>query len=308
MRTHTLLSGNLRVIAVCIALAGMTALQAGEPGTASPDNNRAAPATELSVTIATTLEMQLTLRHERHLGENLKAVFSCALSPVSVNLDAETAWTVLPFLELSAGGRLGTGWNIPLANGLRFNTSDGSGGNRLTGGDLDGVVWSARAGGALQFDWAAIRPGEWNHILFRSYQGLRYRAWTAAGADDSWLWEADTGENRNGWTWNGNLFLGYGMPLPVSLIGFYGESDLALNTTPGRRYWGEDLVSYIFGPLAVVSLGERLSLAFLAQWQTERNFTEETADNGFYQARRVDRSDPYRLEFYRVAVTAVWKF
>jgi len=308
MRKQTLLSVNLRVIVAYIVFAGMTGLQATELKTENPEKDRPAPVTELRMTLASTLEMQLNLRHEQPLGTNIKAVYSCALSPVSVNIDAEAVWTVLPFLELSTGARLGTGWNIALADGLRFNRPDGYGGSSLIGGNLDGLVWSGRAGGALQFDWAAIRPGKWNHIQFRSYHGLRYRAWTAADSDDSWLWEADTGENRNGWEWNGNLFLGYAMPLPLSLIGFYGEADLALSNTPGRRYWGEDLVWYVFGPLAVVSLGEQLSFAFLTQWQTVRNFTPETADKGFYQNRRVDRSDPVRLEFYRAALTAIWKF
>jgi len=291
-----------KLVVLCMSLSVLASLMAAEQKD-TPD-----PVTELSLTVATTLEMQLNLKHERFFSDKLKAAFSCAVSPVSVNVDAETAWTVLPFLELSGGARAGTGWNIPLADGLRFNQPDGSGGNRLIAGDFDGLVWSMRAGGALQFDWAAIRPGDWNHILFRSYHGLRYRAWTAAGSDESWLWEADAGENRNGWQWNGNLFLGYAMPLPLSLVGFYGEGDLALNETSGRSYWGEDLAHYIFGPLAVIKAGDRLSLALLAQWQTVRNFTSETAGNGFYQERRVDRSDPQRVEFYRAALTAVWRF
>jgi hypothetical protein len=259
---------------------------------------------ELSVTAATTLEMQAALGWRVHPGERTAVVLTTSASPVSVNLGAGATWTPLPFLELSGGAGAGSGWNIPIAEGLRFNRRVGESDNELSGGAFAGVVWNVRSAAALQFDWAAIRPGDWNHILFRASSGMQYRAFTAADADESWLYEADDGENRNGWIVNSSVFFGYRMPLPLSLIGVLAESARTLHSTASGDAWGDDLAERKIAPLAVFTVSERFSFTVLAQWWTVRNFTGGTGDFGFYQDRRIDRDDPLRWEFYRAAVTA----
>lgn len=50
------------------------------------------------------------------------------------------------------------------------------------------------------------------------------------------------------------------------------------------------------------AIGERTSIALIAQLRTMRNFTDETEDYGFYQDRRIDSDDKLRTEFYKAAL------
>jgi len=41
----------------------------------------------------------------------------------------------------------------------------------------------------------------------------------------------------------------------------------------------------------------------MTQFRTQRNFTDETEDYGFYKDRLIDRDDPRHFEFYRVILS-----
>jgi hypothetical protein len=153
---------------------------------------------KLDCTATTIPEIKTTLTGEAKIpflkgsgaltaDNNVKVRLSADLSPASVGASFETVWTPIAFAEIVAGASAGSGWNIPAigANGLRMNERDGLHDNKLTGGALDGMVWSVRGGAALQGDFAAIRSGAWNHIVFRTYHAFQYRALTTAGPDDS---------------------------------------------------------------------------------------------------------------------------
>ncbi len=240
---------------------------------------------------------------------NFRMDLSADITPVSMNGTVECVFTPIAFLQLVAGGAIGSGWNIPMADGLRMNepgrnpdgTLDGS--NELTGGPFDGFVWSVKGGGVLQFDFAAIKPGQWNHVVFRTYHGLRYRALSTAGEDDSWVYENDTGEERNGWMYYGNYFLGYQMPLPLSLIGLLVEEEQFLYSTEGRKYWGDEISRWIFGLLVTYEMSPRMLISALLQARTKKNFENDTGDYDFYQLRKIDDDDPRSLEFYRFGIS-----
>lgn len=278
----------------------------------------AADTTELSMVAATTLEAKLTLSESIDFpflpregplteGNSVRLKFGAELSPVSVNATFESTWTPIAFFQLVGGCAIGSGWNIPIADGLRYNSRSGLHDSMLTGDAFSGAVWSAKAGTVLQFDLAALRPGEWNHLVFRSYHSIYYRALSSASSEESWLYEADSGENRNGWNYYGNCFIGYGMPILIDMVGFLAEADLYLYDTPGRSYWGDDLIRWTFGPLVDFRLREGMNLALLVQLRTMRNFTASTEDYGFYQDRELVDGDPYRVEFYRVALTCTMR-
>jgi hypothetical protein len=120
---------------------------------------------------------------------------------------------------------------------------------------------------------------------------------------EAWLYEADDGENINGWNYYGNYFLGYRMPLFLSLIGFLAEEDLFVYSGSERDAWGDDLSRWTLGPLVSFTLSDSISLTGIVQWRTRKNYTEATEDYGFYQKRIIDRDDERRLEFYRAGCT-----
>ena len=277
----------------------------------STESNGTAYQTSLNYVLATTLETKATLietitmpflagSNPLTAGNNLQFKFAGELSPVSLNGTIDTLWTPIAFLQFSTGAAIGSGWNIPIANGLTYNVPSGNEGN-LDDASFDGLVWSAKCGGTFQFDLAAILPGAWHHVVFQTYHEAKYRALTSAADNESWLYEADEGENRNGWNYYGSYFLGYQMPIILNMAGLLVETEKFLYNTDDSDSWGENYLRWKIGPVFNFAVTERLSLALILQMHTVRNYTNSTKDY-FYQYRIIDTTDPLRFEFYRAAL------
>jgi hypothetical protein len=218
-------------------------------------------------------------------------------------------WTPIAFFQLVTGGRIGSGWNIKLFGedvyGIGIVRKDG--GSVVVDGDgFDGILWSAKAGAAVQFDFAAVFPGDWNHVVFRTYHEVNYAGYSDAKNDEPWYFENDDGENMNGWNYYGNYLIGYQMPIFLNMTGFLVETSNYLYTTANRKTWGDEVFRWTFSILFNFTVTERISIATLAQLWTRRTFTTETKNNAFYQDR-VIAPDPIHLEFYRVVVIATFK-
>ncbi len=305
--------------ALCAALCSLAALPAAALTEGVTDT------TSVSFVFASTLETKLTLTESVSFpllagdgplteGNNLRLDIAGELSPVSVNGTFLATLTPVAFLSLSSGAGVGTGWNVPIADGLRMNAGKTAPDGTYTGErDLEdesfgGAVWYWKGGGTFQFDFAAIVPGEWNHAVVQTYQGFTYSAFTGASAGESWLWEADEGENLNGWSYTGNYFAGYRMPVGPDLVGLLVENRTRLYGTSGGDYWGESVPIWTWGPILNFgfrrdSRGNALtSLTLLAQWREMRTFTVNTSEADFYRYRRLVDGNPYRRAFYRAAV------
>jgi len=315
---HTVQKRHVFGLLICITIIFQASIFADEPASSGISTG-----TELNFVAATTLETKLKLLYTINVpflagdgplnsGNSMNFQFGAELSPVSVNGTAEATWTPIAFFQISAGASVGTGWNIPIADGLRINeriaVAPGVFENsKLTGSSFLGIVWSAKTGAVLQADYAAFRPGDWNHIVFRTYQSLQYRSLSSAGTSDSWLYEADSGQNRNGWNYYGNYFLGYNMPIFIDMVGILTESNLYLYDTPGRELWGDQLTRWTFGSLIDFTITPKVSAALIVQMKTGVNYTKETEKYTFYQDRRVVEDDTNYIQFYRIAINATVK-
>jgi hypothetical protein len=246
---------------------------------------------------------------------NLTLALTAEVSPVSVNGIAEAVVTPVAFLQAVAGARIGSGWNITMFGsdvyGMGINRRNALTHKPEVAGDpFGGLLWSAYGGGVFQVDLAAFVPGDWSHVVFRTYHEARYKGNTAASPDDSWYFENDDGENRNGLTYYGSYLLGYRMPIFLNTVGFMAEMELYLYDTPHRQDWGDDLGRWTFGPLFNVTVTENFSAALIVQLRTRRRYTQGREDDltgdVFYQDRRLKTSDPY-LTFYRAAAILCYK-
>jgi hypothetical protein len=244
-------------------------------------------------------------------GNNINLGLTAEISPISLNGLFETVWTPVAFFEFSAGGRIGSGWNIELFGGdiygigVNQQNADSSGEN--TGSAFDGLLWKAQAGGAIQFDLAAIVPGDWNHIVVRSYHEINYKGYTKANKYDAWFFEADDGENCNGYNYYGNFLLGYQMPIFLDTVAFLAEMDMYLYDTPYRGIWGDDLIRWTFSGVLSFTITEKFGIAIITQFRTRRTFNESNWKELHYRNRTVDTSNPQHLEFYRVAAAIIYK-
>jgi hypothetical protein len=159
------------------------------------DKKAPTPSSELNLQISTLPEIKLGftnrytipfLQGESPLTQdnNISLALSSEITPISLNGLAEAVWTPIAFLQLSAGGRIGSGWKLNLFGsdlyGIGLNVPDAVGKTLNDGSAFDGLLWKVQTGGTVQFDLAAIFPGDWNHVVARSYHEINYKGYTQA--------------------------------------------------------------------------------------------------------------------------------
>jgi len=248
---------------------------------------------------------------------NLKLHFTAELSPISLNGLVKAVLTPIAFLEFSAGARAGAGWPINLFGsdiyGTGFNLSGTDGRSVYEGSAFDALLWKTWLGGTFQFDLAAIVPGDWNHVVFLTYHEINYHANTKATKGETWYFENDDGENFNTYNYYGNFVIGYQMPIFLNMVALLAEMNYALHEHEVRcENVGMDLIQWHFSGILNFTVTEKISIALITQLRTRRNyinFDEHKDEKPFlhFTERKVNNSDPIRLEFYRVAAIATLK-
>jgi len=245
-------------------------------------------------------------------GNNIVITPGVEITPVDFHLTANAVWTPIAFIEVVAGGRIGSGWSINLfdshIHGIGINRADEHGIGEHDGNAFDGLLWQARMGAALQGDLAVFFPGEWNHVIFRSFHEISYAAYSRARDGEAWFFENDDGENRNGLSYRGNLLIGYQMPLRLDMVALMAEADLFLTEMPGGYRWGDDRLRWTFSCVLSFAVTERFGIALITQLRTRRNFTEPNWEDLHFTNRTLDTSNPQRLEFHRVVAAFTYRF
>ena len=242
-------------------------------------------------------------------GNNVNGKASLELSPVSINAVGQVSLTPIAFLVFNAGAALGTGWTAGPFQGLGINPAS----NDVSAIDLTafgGLVWRVWGEGTFQFDLAALKIGDWNHVVVQATGKVEYKAYTGAGSHEAWLYEADAGENFNGVRFYGTYILGYQMPLKISLIGLMAESeewigDVRNYSTMASGGWGSDFRFWQLGSLTNVQFGAMDSLLVLVQFRRGRDYTDGTTQNRSFETRVYEA--PYWY-FNRVALSYTHKF
>ena len=232
-------------------------------------------------------EIQLLLTHRIRVpflvgsgaltsGNNVTFSFTGALTPVSTRLETRVNLTPIAFLDLFAGAMAGTGWDIGLFNGMGLN-ADGTGDPESA--SFQGMVTKSWIGGTFQFDLAAVVPGDWLHVVTLISPKLQYAWFSGADKGEAWMWEADDGENFNGFMFLGTYFLGYQMPLRLDTVGLLVETEQNLGYVKDldaevATDWGSEHVQITVSPVFSFTLSESGSLAVLFQFRRERLYSE----------------------------------
>jgi hypothetical protein len=246
----------------------------------------------------------LTGRGELTKENNVAFSITGALTPVSTRLELEAELTPISFLVLGAGGMAGTGWDIGLFNGMGLN-ADGSGVPESA--SLQGVVLNTWLAGTLQFDLAALVPGDWTHVVALLSPRFQYAWFSGAERGQAWMFEADSGENFNGWKLLGSYFLGYQLPKPIALelAGLLLETEQNIGyvhelSTVASGGWGSDFLLLTVSPVLSFRLSRHSTLAVLFQFRRERLYTSDTVFYAFYANRKY--AGTY-WDFYRIALS-----
>jgi hypothetical protein len=289
---------------------------------------------------STNLEVQISSRPEARLrlgqsfifpflqgsnpltrGNNIKTTITADVTPVSLAGIGEIVWTPVAFLLLSGGGQAGSGWNMPLGDGIGLKKPEndiapGPGDPprdmKVVGDNFDGLIWKAWGGGTFQFDLGAVIPGDWTHVVFQTSHKFIYSAYTRAGPCDFWFFENDDGENMNGWKYAAMFLLGYQMPLSPVLdtIGLMAELEKPLYNAEGGDLWGANLGNWIFSGIFRLSFSPRFNTNLAFQMRTRRNYGTgyfEYKDRYNPDYRLTDEKGEIRIVFYRVAMILEYK-
>jgi hypothetical protein len=241
-------------------------------------------------------------------GNNIELVLSGDLTPLTVAASAEATLTPAAVVEIAAGASAGTGWSLGSSNGLGRNLG-GVEHDSVREEPFSGLVLSGWVSATLQFDFEALWPGDWHHIVIAAGPRLEYWTFTKADDDTAWQWQADRGENFNGWRFAASAFLGYRMPLKVDTAGVRVSTLQALGSQRDRSPmdeggWGSDFVQVSITPLASAALSERLRLTALLQMQTAPDYTEATIGNRYFELRDYDG---WHLYLRRLVAVLAWR-
>jgi len=252
-------------------------------------------------------------------GNSVSLTPGAEITPVSLSLTANAVWTPIAFFQVEAGGRIGSGWSAGAFRGIGLNVpvDDGAGGHawERDGRSFDGALWELRGGAALQGDVSAVFPGRWNGVVMRSFHGISYGAYTRGRGGRPWFFENDDGENRNGFSYVGNLLIGYRMPIFMNMAALLAEGKLFLSGPESSRRrgdFGDDMIRWTFSGLLNFAVTERLDAALIGQFRARRNFEDgirrNWRDAPHFTYRELASSGPARrLEFHRVVASLTYR-
>ena len=254
-------------------------------------------------------------------GNNFKVSVGGEITPISFNALADAVLTPIAFLELSVGGRIGSGWVIPIGKGIGLNISDGNTPQKMKydGKPFDGALYGAYIGGLLQMDFGLLMPWDYDHVVFQSYHEINYAGYSRGTNEKPWFYESDAGENVNGFNYYGNFLLGYQIPdFWFNTIAVLTEMDYHLYNLPNRDVYGDDLIRWHIAGVLGFTFTDWLDVKLITQFRTLRNYKDGSPEwkgstisgnpNGYYYRDRIlDTSNKMDFHFYRVAALVTFK-
>lgn len=235
---------------------------------------------------------------------NINLKIGAELSPISLEGKFGIVWTPIAFLEFYTESRVGSGWKLSdKLLGTAINEDKGGKTNKIPI-NFSKAVYSFTLGGTFQFDLGAVIPHDWSHVIFKTDQYALYKAMSGVNSETSWLYQADSGENRNGWRYMSSYVIGYKMPLFLDLIAMKIDVEKKLFASPkglDNKKWGEDLFLTTFGPIINFNIKKDYNIMLLAQWYTYPVYKNEV-EGSFYQTKIIDTDKKTYVKFYQVGI------
>ena len=200
------------------------------------------------------------------------------ITPVTVAPVAKIAVSPIAFLEFAIGGTAGTGWNaFDMFQGMaKYNEKKPEYKDMTPFAHWYLYGW---ASGCFMFDLAALWEGNWHHVVATATYKAGYQKLTGTDAD-VWLWQATEGY-ASGWVYEQEYFVGYQMPIKLSMVGIgttlsghYKSSDYGEYAS---SYKG-DFMTIDIWPMAEITLGKKDKLYALLDFQSRRSYREKYKD------------------------------
>ncbi len=213
-------------------------------------------------------------------GANIMGVLGPTLTPITLDTQAGIIFTPSPILNIGLGATAGTGWAIGDSHGIGLYNSSSDKYEQ----SVPFTVWrySFCFQTNFQFDFGAIFPGEWTHIIITANEQLYYEGNTAAKKYDLWEWTSGI-DYINGFNQSGNVMLGYMFPeKKFRLIGLALAWQSLLDGSDYGIYaknYNGDFVNLVLGLQAMIYLNDNNQLAISSSLSSQRAFLEPASPN-----------------------------
>ena len=150
-------------------------------------------------------------------GANVQLIAGPTLTPVGLDTQAGIIFTPSPIINFGLATTIGTGWAIGPSHGIglyNYSKNKYEQCTPFTVWKYDFIFQTQ-----FQFDFGAIFPGDWTHIVIQATEQIYYEGNTTAKKYELWEWSGQM-DSVNGFMQAGNAMLGYMFPEKVfRLIG-----------------------------------------------------------------------------------------
>jgi len=272
-------------------------------------------------------------------NNNITCNFYFYLTPVTFAGGCSLAIELLPFLEISGGFLIGTGWNISsigayglarINYGSYYNDEDN---DVLINDSFKTALIKSWISLKLQFDLSAVlnkKYKRWAHLLLAVKSGFYYTVILNYGYyEKSFYWE--TRETFNRWEFKTDFILGYKIPIIEDprkkeaeqrmFLGYAVHNDFSISAVlwtsielPVTHFneskmqdkgWGSDFITVKFGPNVVFDLPYNISFLIGFHWKNEKSYSSNTIGNAdLFKKEYID----WYIKFDRIAISLSWGF
>lgn len=208
-------------------------------------------------------------------GNNVVIDAGLTANIVSITPKISVSFTPVAFCTVSAGAMAGTGWNAGSFQGMAsYNPAKREYTNLDPFKTWYTNLWAC---GTLQFDAAALWPGEWHHIIAVASCEIDFVNLVNAGSDcDVWEW-ATTKGLADGLQYVQNYILAYRLPRAVSMVGVNISGKGHFNKNDYAELYDDYNGSFMqidVNPLMQVLFTKKDSVYFMLNFKTRRSFEE----------------------------------
>ena len=224
------------------------------------------------------------------------------LTPVTYENQLIVYFSPSPVLTLSLESVAATGWSLFGTAGLsKYNVGTDSY-DALT--PFKDWKYSFAGKAELKFDFGALFPGDWTHVVTKASYTVRYEACTAAKSHEPWA--AIGAETANGLTYSATFVLGYILPFKLNLVGVAANFRGHFSGSDFGEYdsnYDGDFTEISVALQSVIKLTEKNELQIGATFPSRRAFAQKTEDD----KASVSKTSSGR-EWYFNGISVVWKY
>ena len=206
-------------------------------------------------------------------GNNVTLTGSLELTPITLMPKVSISFTPIAFLNFSAGGMAGTGWDLIGMQAMSQYNSLSVAYDSLPA--FSTWYFKGWANGTFMFDVAALWPGDWHHIVTVATYEVSYTTMTN---ETSAVWDWQTSKNSaTGLQFYQSYVLGYQMPTIVSIVGVRAE--LAGHYDAGdygvyANNLNGSFITMDVSPLMQLTFSKKDSMYIMFNFESRRGFAE----------------------------------